>query len=196
MKTLVLTVRAVLYASGFFLFWGWLDFAARRFDPRLGGALPEWTPWVGWPLLIAGMTHVSRRSSCEDAARRRRLIHRGSLSPWARIASCAIPCTSEPLPVLSASASLLARPRWCSSCSYRRSAPCFLCSSSRSHNWTDASVRATKPTSRPCRDGFRAFAESAVFAAPSHRRSFRLVREIQWLNKTVHAREKIARRIK
>lgn len=56
MKTLVLAARAVLYACGFFVFWGWLDFAARRFDHRLGGELPAWTPWLGLPLLVAGAT--------------------------------------------------------------------------------------------------------------------------------------------
>ena len=45
---------AVLYAGGFFVFWGWLDFAARGFDHRLGGELPAWTPWLGLPLLVAG----------------------------------------------------------------------------------------------------------------------------------------------
>lgn len=54
MKTLVLAVRAALYACAFLLFWGWLDLGSRRFDASLGGALPEWTPWLGLPLLAVG----------------------------------------------------------------------------------------------------------------------------------------------
>ena len=40
MKTLLIAVRAALYASGFVLLWGWVALSVRRFDPEIGGVLP------------------------------------------------------------------------------------------------------------------------------------------------------------
>ena len=54
MKTLFTAVRAVAWAALFFLLWGWLALAVRRYDAALGGAWPEWTPSAGWPLVTVG----------------------------------------------------------------------------------------------------------------------------------------------
>jgi len=40
MKTAFVAVRAILYASAFILFFGWLALGARRYDGRIGVALP------------------------------------------------------------------------------------------------------------------------------------------------------------
>lgn len=40
MKTVFVAVRAILYASGFLFFFGWMALEARRYDGRIGLALP------------------------------------------------------------------------------------------------------------------------------------------------------------
>src|SRR2546428_13897636 len=54
MKTLLIPLRAALYATGFVLVWGWLALSVRRFDPEIGGALPAWTRPLGVVLMIVG----------------------------------------------------------------------------------------------------------------------------------------------
>ncbi len=54
MKVLFTAVRAVVWAAAFFVLWSWLALAARRYDDVLGGPLPAWGPWAGWPLIVAG----------------------------------------------------------------------------------------------------------------------------------------------
>ena len=49
-------VRAVIWGTAFLSLWAWLALASRRYDPTLGGALPGWTPFAGWPLVVAGAT--------------------------------------------------------------------------------------------------------------------------------------------
>ena len=41
MKTVFVAVRAILYAAGFITLFGWMALGARRFDTRVGIALPE-----------------------------------------------------------------------------------------------------------------------------------------------------------
>ncbi len=53
MKRLFVAFRAVLYASGFVLLWGWLAEGARRYDPILGLRLPRLQP-LGVVLAVAG----------------------------------------------------------------------------------------------------------------------------------------------
>jgi protein-S-isoprenylcysteine O-methyltransferase Ste14 len=52
MKTLFVAVRAVLYASGFIFFFGWMALGARRYDDRIGAALPGWLKVPGLLLMI------------------------------------------------------------------------------------------------------------------------------------------------
>src|SRR2546428_2419158 len=54
MKTLLIAVRAALYATGFVLVWGWLALSVRRFDPEIGGALPALTRPLRVVLMIVG----------------------------------------------------------------------------------------------------------------------------------------------
>jgi protein-S-isoprenylcysteine O-methyltransferase Ste14 len=54
MRTLFVALRAVLYGTGFVLFWGWIASGARRYDARLSFAVPStWKP-VGIFLMIPG----------------------------------------------------------------------------------------------------------------------------------------------
>lgn len=54
MKILFVAVRAILWASGFILLWGWLALSARRYDTRLGGELPPALKFPGVLLMIPG----------------------------------------------------------------------------------------------------------------------------------------------
>jgi len=47
-------LRAVVYMTGFVLFWGWLASNVRRFDPTLGISLPVWLRSVGIAAMVAG----------------------------------------------------------------------------------------------------------------------------------------------
>ena len=54
MQRLFTLLRALFYACGFFLLWGWLAVSVQRYDPRLGIELPSWAWPVGYVLLTAG----------------------------------------------------------------------------------------------------------------------------------------------
>ncbi len=54
MKALFVAVRAVLYASGFILFFGWLAMSARRYDARLDLQVPAAGKVPGVLLMIPG----------------------------------------------------------------------------------------------------------------------------------------------
>jgi protein-S-isoprenylcysteine O-methyltransferase Ste14 len=47
-------LRAAVYATAFVALWTWLALSARRYDARLGVAVPAWLRPVGWVLLVAG----------------------------------------------------------------------------------------------------------------------------------------------
>lgn len=55
MKTLLIALRATLYAAGFVLLWGWLAQFVRRYDVSLGIRLPAWLAPIGWPFVAAGL---------------------------------------------------------------------------------------------------------------------------------------------
>jgi protein-S-isoprenylcysteine O-methyltransferase Ste14 len=52
MKTAFVAVRAILYASAFIVFFGWLALGARRYDGRIGMALPAALTIPGLLLMI------------------------------------------------------------------------------------------------------------------------------------------------
>jgi protein-S-isoprenylcysteine O-methyltransferase Ste14 len=52
MKTVFVAVRAILYASAFIVFFGWLALGARRYDGRIGVALPAALKFPGLLLMI------------------------------------------------------------------------------------------------------------------------------------------------
>jgi protein-S-isoprenylcysteine O-methyltransferase Ste14 len=54
MKTLFVAIRAILWASGFILLWGWLAMSARRYDARLEIELPPAARIPGVVLMIPG----------------------------------------------------------------------------------------------------------------------------------------------
>lgn len=54
MKTVFIALRAILYAAGFILLWGWLARFIRKYDAPLGIRLPAWLAPAGWPLAVAG----------------------------------------------------------------------------------------------------------------------------------------------
>ena len=54
MKHLFVAVRAVLYACGFVLLWGWLASGARRYDERLRIELPAALVAPGILVMVAG----------------------------------------------------------------------------------------------------------------------------------------------
>lgn len=47
MKTLFITLRALVYMTGFVLFWGWIALSVREFDRSFGASLPAWTETLG-----------------------------------------------------------------------------------------------------------------------------------------------------
>jgi protein-S-isoprenylcysteine O-methyltransferase Ste14 len=51
---LFVVLRAVLYAIGFVLLWGWVATLVRPFDARLSVTIPAWTLPVGWALVVLG----------------------------------------------------------------------------------------------------------------------------------------------
>jgi protein-S-isoprenylcysteine O-methyltransferase Ste14 len=51
---IAITLRAALYATGFFLLWGWVALQAHRLDPQLGFGLPSWARVPGIILMIVG----------------------------------------------------------------------------------------------------------------------------------------------
>src|SRR5215813_15400691 len=52
MKTLIIALRAVVYMTGFVLFWGCMALRVRSLDRNLGIILPAWTGFLG---VILGM---------------------------------------------------------------------------------------------------------------------------------------------
>lgn len=49
-------IRATVYASLFFLGWGWLALLTRRLDPLLGVTLADWVKPIGIVLMALGVT--------------------------------------------------------------------------------------------------------------------------------------------
>lgn len=54
MKRSFVAVRAVLYATGFVLLWGWLAESTRRYDAVLGVGLPRGSQALGIVLAVPG----------------------------------------------------------------------------------------------------------------------------------------------
>jgi protein-S-isoprenylcysteine O-methyltransferase Ste14 len=54
MKTLFIALRALVYMTAFLGLWGWVALSVRAFDPKLGIALPGWTPVPGMALIVPG----------------------------------------------------------------------------------------------------------------------------------------------
>lgn len=54
MKTLFITLRAILYMTGFVLLWGWISLGLRVYDRRLTFQLPAWTFPLGIVLMAMG----------------------------------------------------------------------------------------------------------------------------------------------
>ncbi len=54
MKTFFVAMRSVVYASGFLFLWGWLAVSVRRYDARLGFALPAGLAVPGMVLMVLG----------------------------------------------------------------------------------------------------------------------------------------------
>jgi len=55
MKTLWTAARALFFASGFLFVAGWLALRLRTLDGRIGLALPQWTPVLGWVIAIPAL---------------------------------------------------------------------------------------------------------------------------------------------
>jgi protein-S-isoprenylcysteine O-methyltransferase Ste14 len=58
MKTLLITLRALLYMTGFIALWSWVALSVRAFDPMLKIALPGWTSFPGLVLIFSGVVIV------------------------------------------------------------------------------------------------------------------------------------------
>ena len=54
MKTFLVALRALIYMTGFVLFWGWIALSLRRFDRSVGFRLPAWSAGVGIVVAVAG----------------------------------------------------------------------------------------------------------------------------------------------
>ncbi len=54
MKAAFTALRALIYMSGFVYLWAWLALGVRRYDERIGLALPEWAGMVGAILMVGG----------------------------------------------------------------------------------------------------------------------------------------------
>ena len=54
MNALFVTLRTIVFASAFVWLWGSVALWTRRFDARLGIALPSWSPPLGIVLLACG----------------------------------------------------------------------------------------------------------------------------------------------
>lgn len=54
MRTLFLALRALIYVTGFVLFFGWIALAVRAFDQSLGVVLPAWTNALGVVFMVVG----------------------------------------------------------------------------------------------------------------------------------------------
>src|SRR2546425_5130867 len=47
MRRFFVALRALVYMTGFVLFWGWIALSAREFDRSFGVLLPAWTETLG-----------------------------------------------------------------------------------------------------------------------------------------------------
>jgi protein-S-isoprenylcysteine O-methyltransferase Ste14 len=54
MRTLFDAIRALIYSTGFILFWGWLALGVRQYDKSLSIVIPSWTASLGIVITIAG----------------------------------------------------------------------------------------------------------------------------------------------
>ena len=54
MRFLFTGLRALIYMTCFILLWGWVALGVRRYDLKLGVALPEWAPVPGLAAMIGG----------------------------------------------------------------------------------------------------------------------------------------------
>src|SRR5882724_8195472 len=54
MRTFFIALRALVFASGFVLLWGWLALTIRSLDRWLGLALPAWTVMPGIIVMVFG----------------------------------------------------------------------------------------------------------------------------------------------
>jgi len=54
MKTVLIALRTLIYATGFVLLWGWVALDVRRFDGAFGFVLPAWTKILGITLTVIG----------------------------------------------------------------------------------------------------------------------------------------------
>ena len=54
MKTLLVALRSVVYATGFLFLWGYLAVGVRRYDPGQGFTLPAWLGAPGIVLMVFG----------------------------------------------------------------------------------------------------------------------------------------------
>ena len=54
MRTLFITLRALIYITGFILLFGWLSLSVRPFDRSFGVVLPTWTGGLGIILMVGG----------------------------------------------------------------------------------------------------------------------------------------------
>ncbi|HYM11935.1 MAG TPA: isoprenylcysteine carboxylmethyltransferase family protein [Bryobacterales bacterium] len=54
MSTLFTALRALIFGTGFVLFWGWAAWSVRSFDRSFGVALPGWAAPLGIVLMAVG----------------------------------------------------------------------------------------------------------------------------------------------
>jgi protein-S-isoprenylcysteine O-methyltransferase Ste14 len=54
MKAWFTALRALIYMAAFILLWGWMALGARRFDARIGLALPDWLKPFGVAVMVVG----------------------------------------------------------------------------------------------------------------------------------------------
>jgi protein-S-isoprenylcysteine O-methyltransferase Ste14 len=47
-------IRSAIYMTAFVSLWAWLALTLRRFDPRLGVAIPDWCRPIGLGLMVLG----------------------------------------------------------------------------------------------------------------------------------------------
>lgn len=58
MNTVFITLRALLYMTGFIILWGWIALGSRRYDQSLGVILPGWMGILGAVLMMTGGVFV------------------------------------------------------------------------------------------------------------------------------------------
>jgi protein-S-isoprenylcysteine O-methyltransferase Ste14 len=55
MSTIFTAARALFFASGFVLLWGWLALYVSRMDARAGRSLPAWCTPLGWAVGVPAL---------------------------------------------------------------------------------------------------------------------------------------------